>query len=95
MVQKSDGGFNYASTDLAAIKHRSTIENADRIIYVTDNGQSAFKMVFEAAKQAHFYDPQHTRVEHAGFGLVLGEDGKNLKPVQVKQCAYRLYWTKP
>ena len=80
MVQKSDGGFNYASTDLAALYHRAQVEKADRIIYVTDSGQSLhFKMVFAAAKKAAFYDAQTTRVEHAGFGLVLGEDGKKFK----------------
>ena len=53
LVKKSDGGFNYATTDLAAIRQRVEIEKADRILYVTDSGQSQhFKMVFEAARLA-------------------------------------------
>ena len=80
IVQKSDGGFNYASTDLAAIKHRVEVEKADRIIYVTDAGQqSHFSMVFACAEKAGIYSPTDVRVEHAGFGLVLGEDGKKFK----------------
>ena len=39
-MQKSDGGFVYATTDLAAIQHRAAVEKADRILYVTDAGQS-------------------------------------------------------
>jgi arginyl-tRNA synthetase len=80
MVQKSDGGFNYATTDLAALQHRVNDEAANRIIYITDSGQSLhFKMVFSAAEKASFYHPNTVTIEHAGFGLVLGEDGKKLK----------------
>lgn len=53
IVQKSDGGFGYASTDMAAIKQRLTDEKADWIIYVTDIGQAShFDMVFAAARRA-------------------------------------------
>lgn len=83
IVQKSDGGFGYASTDLAALKHRLEIEKADWIIYVTDVGQSEhFDMVFEAARAAGWLpkDSDLTpRVSHVGFGLVLGEDGKRFR----------------
>ncbi len=83
IVQKSDGGFNYATTDLAAIRQRTLLsvseeggEQADRVLYVTDAGQSQhFEMVFQAAKQAGFA-PTHARLEHVPFGLVQGEDGK-------------------
>jgi len=81
IVQKSDGGFNYASTDLAAIRHRTEFEdgeNADRVLYVTDAGQAQhFQMVFEVAKLANFV-PKDKKVslEHVPFGLVQGEDGK-------------------
>lgn len=76
IIQKSDGGFNYATTDLAAIRHRCTIEKADRILYVTDAGQSQhFEMVFKVAKLAG-YVPEHVSLEHVPFGLVQGEDGK-------------------
>jgi arginyl-tRNA synthetase len=80
IVQKSDGGFNYATTDLAAIRHRVSAEQAKRIIYVTDSGQGLhFSMVFATASKAQFYDPDEVALEHAGFGLVLGEDGKKFK----------------
>ena len=80
IIQKSDGGYNYATTDLAALKHRVAVEKADRIVYFTDIGQSThFAQVFMASKRAGFYDPQLQQVEHAGFGLVLGEDGKKFR----------------
>jgi len=79
LVRKSDGGFNYATTDLAAIRHRTEFadgEKADRVLYVTDAGQAQhFEMVFEAAKKAGFL-PDGTSLEHTPFGLVQGEDGK-------------------
>lgn len=79
LVRKSDGGFNYATTDLAAIKHRVQLddgEKADRVLYVTDAGQSMhFEMVFAAAKLADFVDAS-VSLEHVPFGLVQGEDGK-------------------
>lgn len=80
MVQKSDGGFNYATTDMAALYHRLKIEKADRVIYVTDAGQvNHFKMIFAAAQRAGFLDPKHHRVDHVTFGVVLGPDGKKFK----------------
>lgn len=79
LVRKSDGGFNYATTDLAAIRHRTELdggEKADRVLYVTDAGQSQhFEMVFAAARKANFV-PDHVTLEHVPFGLVQGEDGK-------------------
>lgn len=80
IVQKSDGGFNYATTDLAAIKHRVDNNRANLIIYVVDAGQSLhFDMVFAAAKKANLYSPQDTHLRHVPFGLVLREDGKKFK----------------
>lgn len=80
MIQKSDGGFNYDTTDMAAIYHRLFKEKADRIIYVTDAGQSThFQMVFKAAEKAGYLDPKHVRVDHVPFGLVLGPDGKKFR----------------
>lgn len=80
MVQKSDGGYNYDTTDLAAIRYRIFIDKAERIIYVTDIGQSLhFEMVFAAAEKAGWLNPKVTKVEHVGFGLVLGLDGKKFK----------------
>eukprot|EP00434_Breviolum_minutum_P036922 symbB.v1.2.032725.t1/scaffold3965.1/size47353/5 len=55
MAVKSDGGFGYDSTDLAAIYHRLLVMRADWVIYVTDLGQEQhFHMIFDAAKQASF-----------------------------------------
>lgn len=80
MVQKSDGGFNYDTTDLAAIRYRILVDKAERIIYVTDLGQSLhFQMVFAAAEKAGWLDPAKTQIDHVGFGLVLGSDGKKFK----------------
>lgn len=80
MVQKSDGGFNYDTTDLAAIRYRIFVDKADRIIVITDIGQKMhFQMIFAAAEKAGWLDPSKTQVDHVGFGLVLGPDGKKFK----------------
>lgn len=79
IVQKSDGGFNYAATDLASIRYRIEVDKADELIYVVDAGQSLhFEMFFKAAAMAGFL-PDGVRVKHVPFGVVLGEDGKKLK----------------
>jgi arginyl-tRNA synthetase len=80
MVQKSDGAFNYDTTDIAAIYHRLKIEKGDRLIYVTDAGQAThFQMIFQAAEKAHYLDRSVVRVDHVPFGLVLGGDGKKFR----------------
>ncbi|MEN9343774.1 MAG: arginyl-tRNA synthetase [Chlamydiota bacterium] len=80
IVQKSDGGYNYDTTDMAAIRHRLIEEKADRIIYVTDAGQSLhFSMLFKAAEKAGYFDPSKVRIDHVPFGVVLGADGKKFK----------------
>ena len=79
IVQKSDGGFNYATTDLAALRYRITQDKAQRIIYVTDSGQSDhFAQVFQVARKANWI-PETVEITHVPFGLVQGEDGKKLK----------------
>ena len=83
IVQKSDGGFNYATTDLAAIRYRFAPvpqgDGAGRVIYVTDAGQAShFAGVFQVARRAGWI-PEGASVEHVPFGLVQGEDGKKLK----------------
>ena len=79
IVRKSDGGFLYATTDLAAVKHRTQIEKANRVLYVTDVGQAQhFQMVFDAAKTVGLVDDK-TELVHVPFGLVQGEDGKKFK----------------
>ncbi len=84
IVQKRDGGYNYATTDLAAIRQRLTSpeaggEGAERVIYVTDAGQSDhFAGVFQVAQRAGWVPPG-CRLQHVPFGLVQGADGKKLK----------------
>ncbi|KNA24272.1 hypothetical protein SOVF_017190 isoform B [Spinacia oleracea] len=81
IVVKSDGGFNYASTDLTALWYRLNEEKAEWIIYVTDVGQREhFEMFFHAAKLAGWLpSDKYPKVNHVGFGLVLGEDGKRFR----------------
>lgn len=80
MVQKSDGGYNYDTTDMAAIYQRVVEEKGDRLIYVTDAGQAThFQMIFKAAEKAGYLDPKKVRVDHVPFGLVLGTDGKKFR----------------
>ncbi|CAI7830172.1 unnamed protein product, partial [Closterium sp. NIES-54] len=97
IVVKSDGGFNYATTDLTCLLYRIEEEKAEWVVYVTDVGQSQhFDMFFKAAQKAGFYagkakkgkaaaatEEGNTapaiRVDHVGFGLVLGDDGKRFR----------------
>ncbi len=80
MIQKSDGGYNYDTTDMATIRHRINEEKADRIIIVTDAGQAThFQMIFAAAIKAGYLDPNKVRVDHVPFGVVLGADGKKFR----------------
>jgi arginyl-tRNA synthetase len=79
IVQKSDGGYNYATTDLAALRYRIQRDRADRIIYVTDAGQANhFAQVFQVARRAGWV-PDSVELVHVPFGLVQGDDGKKLK----------------
>jgi len=80
MVQKSDGGFNYDTTDLAAARYRLCELKADRLIYITDVGQYPhFELIFEAAKIIGWHKPPQTRMEHMGFGLVTDKNGQKFK----------------
>jgi arginyl-tRNA synthetase len=79
IVQKSDGGFGYAATDLAAIRYRVRDLGADQILYVVDSRQALhFKMVFETARRAGYLTGEVEAV-HVMFGSVLGPDGKPFK----------------
>jgi arginyl-tRNA synthetase len=79
IVQKSDGGYMYSTTDLAAVRQRVTDEEAARVLYVTDAGQAQhFEQVFAISRKAGFA-PDGVSLEHVPFGLVLGEDGKKFK----------------
>ena len=79
-VVKSDGGFTYDTSDLATIKQRLHDEKGKILIYVVDCGQSThFEGIFTAAKALGWWDTTKARVEHVGFGVVLGEDRKKFK----------------
>ena len=76
IVRKRDGGYGYATTDLAAIRRRVRELGANRIIYVTDARQADhFAQVFAVARKAGFL-PDDVVAEHVGYGMVLGNDGK-------------------
>lgn len=80
MVQKSDGAYNYDTSDMAALRHRIQVEKADWIIYVTDAGQNThFQLVFKAAEKAGYFKDRPVRLDHVPFGLVLGADGKKFR----------------
>jgi len=89
IVQKSDEGYLYATTDLAAIGFRTGFfpeisggtksPHANRILYVVDARQSLhFQMVFECARRAGFA-PENVRLEHIAFGTMMGPDGRPFK----------------
>jgi arginyl-tRNA synthetase len=79
IVRKKDGGFGYAITDLTAVRHRTDVLGATRLLYVVGAPQQQhLAMVFEAAKTAGWLVPP-ARAEHVAFGSVLGADGKVFK----------------
>ncbi|XP_064636774.1 arginine--tRNA ligase, cytoplasmic-like [Lineus longissimus] len=77
---KTDGGYTYDTSDMAALKQRLVDERGDWLIYVVDQGQAMhFQAIFGAAEKLPWLDPKKHRVEHVGFGVVLGEDRKKFK----------------
>lgn len=79
IVCKSDGGFLYATTDLAAVRYRIGQLKAQRIVYVTDARQSQhFAMIFQTVEQAG-WNPRKVQLDHVAFGTVLGPDRKPFK----------------
>ena len=79
IIRKSDGGYNYATTDLATIRYRVDELHVDRAIYVVGADQTLhFQMVFAVARQAGWIPPGAV-FEHAKIGLVLGTDGNRLR----------------
>ncbi|WP_171112643.1 MULTISPECIES: arginine--tRNA ligase [Streptomyces] len=79
IVQKSDGGYGYAATDLSAIRDRVFNLKANSLIYVVDARQSLhFKMVFETARRAGWLNDD-VKAYQLAFGTVLGKDGKPFK----------------
>lgn len=78
IIEKTGGGFGYATTDLAAIRYRVGTLGANRIVYVVGSPQAQhFKQVFATARKAGWAGD--AVLEHAAFGSVLGEDGKMFK----------------
>jgi arginyl-tRNA synthetase len=78
LIRKSDGGFNYTTTDLATLAYRLEKWNPDEIIYVTDGRQQLhFQQIFAAFKKWH--GESKTKLAHVWFGSILGEDGKPFK----------------
>ncbi|MFD9316884.1 arginine--tRNA ligase [Streptomyces sp. NPDC060053] len=79
IVQKSDGGYGYAATDLSAIRDRVFHIKASTLLYVVDARQSLhFKMVFETARRAGWLN-EDVKAHQLAFGTVLGKDGKPFK----------------
>ncbi|GAA2911139.1 arginine--tRNA ligase [Streptosporangium fragile] len=79
MIRKSDGGYGYATTDMATIRYRVEDLKADRILYVIGATQSLhMSMLFDSARLAGWL-PEHVRAEHIQIGSVLGADGKMFK----------------
>lgn len=79
IVQKTGGGYLYATTDLAAVRYRVSELEANRILYVTDARQSLhFQQIFAVARKAGFL-PADVTVVHVAFGTIQGADGKPMK----------------
>ena len=79
IVRKSDGGYLYHTTDLAALRYRQDELHADRVLYFTDARQNLhFEMLFAASRLAKIVDA-HVMLEHHPFGKILGNDGKPFK----------------
>lgn len=79
IIRKSDGGWNYSSTDLATVKYRVDKINPDQVLYVVGSEQALhFKMIFATARLAGWL-PEENGFEHAQIGMVQGKDGGRLK----------------
>ncbi|MGL4476027.1 MAG: arginine--tRNA ligase [Shewanella sp.] len=79
IIQKADGGYLYATSDLASIRYRANVLKADRVLYFVDLRQALhFQQVFSLAKKAGFA-PESVSLEHLGFGTMNGEDGRPFK----------------
>ncbi len=77
LVRKSDGAYNYATTDLATIKYRVDTWNPSQVLYVVDHRQGDhFKALFAVARRWGY---DKIDLEHVAFGTVLGPDGRPLK----------------
>jgi len=87
LIRKSDGGFNYTTTDLATLEYRLNTWNPDEIIYVTDGRQqlhfqqvfAAFRKWRQANSELRTPNSELPKLAHVWFGSILGEDGKPFK----------------
>jgi len=80
LVRKSDGGFNYTTTDLATIDYRLKTWSPVEIIYVVDDRQSGhFKKLFATFARWKPEAAKTTKLVHVGFGKIMGDDGKPFK----------------
>ncbi len=92
IVQKSDGGFNYATTDLAAIRYRFAAppdgDGARRVIYVTDAGQAThFAGVFQVARRAGWIPDRRPGWSTCPSAWCRGTTARNSRPVPATRCA--------
>ncbi len=79
IIKKSDGGYLYATTDLAALQYRSGTLHADRVMYFIDARQSLhMQQIFAVARKAGYVSAD-VSLEHLPFGTMMGEDGKPFK----------------
>jgi arginyl-tRNA synthetase len=79
IIRKSDGGYNYSTTDLATVRYRVDKINVDRATYVVGSDQALhFRMVFAVAREAGWL-PADKDFEHAQIGMVQGKDGHRLR----------------
>ncbi|WP_448693256.1 arginine--tRNA ligase [Pseudomonas rhizophila] len=79
IIVKADGGYLYATTDLAAVRYRNSVLKADRVLYFVDQRQALhFQQVFEVARLAGFVS-HPMEMEHMGFGTMNGADGRPFK----------------
>jgi arginyl-tRNA synthetase len=80
LVRKSDGGFNYMTTDLATIDYRLKTWSPDEIVYVVDDRQAGhFKKLFLTFGRWKSVEAKNTKLVHVGFGKIMGDDGKPFK----------------
>ena len=79
LLQKSDGGYSYDTTDMAALRYRMVDQKFDRVLYVVDAAQNQhFDQLFQAGRKAGYIGEGQEAV-HISFGAVLGPDGKRFK----------------
>jgi arginyl-tRNA synthetase len=87
LIRKSDGGYNYATTDLATIRYRHEHFHATRVLYVVDGRQQMhFRQLFDAARRWGFGG---TKFEHVWFGTILGPDKKPFKSREGENVKFR------